>query len=80
MFGHLHEGYGKDVLLHDGFEVLYESLYRGSGGFTAVLKMLYHLIRFKMGSGQGKGTRLVNASAVGGLRDTLKRTPIIVRI
>ena len=80
VFGHLHAGYGQDVLLHDDFEVLYESLYRGSAGFTAVLKMLYHLIRFKMGFVRGRGTILVNASAVGGLRDTLVRTSITVRI
>lgn len=78
VFGHVHEGYGKDFIAYDRFEVRYEDVCRGSAGFTTLMKMLGQLVWFRCSSRAVSGTVLVNAAAVGGLKDTERRSPLLV--
>ncbi len=80
VFGHVHEGYGTDMLVFDEFEVSYERIMRGEGGLLDLLRMVVRLASSRLWPGTPRETRLVNASAVGGLQDTVKREPTIVRI
>lgn len=84
VFGHIHGGYGQEVLTYDGFEASYESILRGSEGWGALLKMGYHLIASLCSSSAAKDTiprtTLVNAAHVGGLRDSLRREAITVYV
>ncbi|KAK4697803.1 hypothetical protein P7C71_g318, partial [Lecanoromycetidae sp. Uapishka_2] len=80
VFGHVHEGYGQDFIAYDRFETRYEGVCRGSAGFTTLVKMLGQLIWFRWSSRAAKGTVLVNAAIVGGLKDTERRSPILVSL
>lgn len=80
VFGHVHEGWGKEVLIYDQFEAWYEDICRGSGGLFALLKMLFLCIAFVCQPRGTRGTVLVNAAAVGGLRETERRSPTLVSI
>ncbi|MCJ1253565.1 hypothetical protein MMC24_001377 [Lignoscripta atroalba] len=80
VFGHLHGGYGKDLIVYDDFEVQYTMAFRGQGVLLAIVRMGYHLLSSALRSRPVNGTWLVNASAVGGLRDDVRRTPIELSI
>lgn len=80
VFGHVHEGWGKDLMIYDQFEAWYEDIYRGSGGLFALLKLLFRSITFVWRPRSTRGTILVNAAVVGGLRETERRTPTLVSI
>lgn len=80
VFGHVHGGWGKDILIYDEFEMWYEEICRGSGGFFALLMMLFRCFTFVWRPRDTRGTILVNAAAVGGLRETERRSPTIVLI
>ena len=71
IFGHIHGAYGKDVLIFDTFERLYEDVCSRRAGLLAVLHMACLLLRiFLAGIPQdARKTMLINASAVGGLRE-----------
>ena len=84
VFGHFHAGYGKDVLLYDSIEAIYEAAMRCHAGLWGILKMSCCIAWVRMAR---RGTQsyphhtvLVNAAMVGGLRDTEIRTPVTVRI
>ncbi len=64
VFGHVHEGYGKDFIAYDRFETWYEDVCRGSGGLPALMKMPGNLVEFWWSSRAASGTVLVNAAAV----------------
>ena len=84
VFGHIHGGYGQDVLTYDDFEASYEKIRRGSSGWGALLKMWYRYVVYFCSSTAVKDsiprTILVNAAHVGGLRDNLRREAIVVYI
>ena len=80
VFGHIHEGWGKDFLIYDQFEAWYEDLSRGSAGFFTLLKIFFRCITFYWRPRDTRGTVLVNAAAIGGLRDTEPRSPTLVLI
>lgn len=83
VFGHVHEGYGQCNLQFDGFESRYEDVCRGNQGFWGLLMMAWSLMLIRCNSGgraPGQSTRLVNPSAVGGLKDDNERIPLVVRI
>ena len=83
-FGHIHGGYGKQVLTFDNFQAAYEQIRRGHGGIGALLKMCYYYAAYILSPTAAKDaiprTTLVNAAIVGGLRDNLRREPIKVFI
>ncbi|CAK1365659.1 unnamed protein product [Cercospora beticola] len=82
VFGHIHAGYGRDVIIYDVFERLYEDVCSHHGGILAVLHMIYLLLHMAlMGlSRKAESTILINASAVGGLREESIRTVQTVRL
>ncbi|GIZ47989.1 hypothetical protein CKM354_001106400 [Cercospora kikuchii] len=71
VFGHIHGGYGQDILVYDRFERLYQDLCSGLAGLLAIFHMVYLLLHtvFAGIPRNAKRTTLVNASAVGGLRE-----------
>ena len=80
VFGHLHAGYGRDTLLYNNFERLYETVCRGAGSILTLMQMAILLLWTRiMGDGQPcQRTELVNATSIGGLKDTDHRPPHIV--
>lgn len=82
VFGHIHEGYGKDFLTYDAFEKMYEEVCGGRKGLGTIVQMMMTLYwSFCYGpKRRACGTSLVNAAAVRGLKDDLKRQAIVVRI
>lgn len=80
VFGHIHEGYGKDCMVFDQLEASYERIGRGEGGILDLLSMACWLVLSQLLPSATGHTWLVNPSAVGGLRDTIRRPPIVVRI
>ena len=85
VFGHVHAGYGRELLVCDRFQMLYERICRGSGGLVAGLRAAFDLmemfalfIGFMVRPRAESGTVLVNAAIVGGLKDTERREPIVV--
>jgi hypothetical protein len=85
VFGHVHGGYGKEVVYWDGFQRAYEGVLDGSsalGGWVWLAILLwYGIIGSLTGwSGAGGKTIMVNAAAVGGVRDEKRREAICVDI
>ena len=84
VFGHVHGGYGYDVLTYDDFNAAYEAIRRAGGGIGVLLRMLRSYIGYLFMSKTGRNeiprTILVNAAIVGGLRDDQRRQPITVSI
>ena len=84
IFGHIHGGYGSEVLGYDNFTAAYESIRRKTGGIGALFKMLYLYLGYLLSSEATRDaisrTTLVNAAIVGGLRDDQRREPITVYI
>lgn len=82
VFGHIHGGYGQDILVYDRFERLYQDVCSGHAGSLAILHMVYLLLHmvFAGRPRNAKRTTLVNASAVGGLREDSIRNVQTVRL
>lgn len=87
VFGHIHAGRGRDVIMHDSFGTAYDKVMTGASGLETVLAMPTFLAwrwfstRFT-GSKPGKTspTLLVNAAIVGGLRDDEMYPATMVRL
>lgn len=82
VFGHIHAGYGKDRLYHDSFEAIYEAVLRRQTGPWGVLRLAFYFMWTCLrGRTQSHNpTVLVNASTLGGSRDTELRASIAVVI
>ncbi|KAI9848758.1 MAG: hypothetical protein M1837_006845 [Sclerophora amabilis] len=88
VFGHIHGGYGQEVVAFDALQSAFESVRIGDGGIMSVSLMLFHMllewIWFALGRAAarpaGMLTRLVNAAAVGGPRNRDRRSPITVHV
>ena len=84
VFGHIHGGYGLEVLTYDNFNAAYEKIRRGVGGIGAFLQMLRsylgYLFMSKTARNEIPRTVLVNAAMIGGIRDDQRRQPITVYI
>lgn len=85
VFGHIHAGYGRELLVYDRFQALYERICRGPKGWIGGVKAVFDLIEmsarfigFMIWSRGESGTVLVNAAIVGGLKDTERRRPVVV--
>lgn len=82
VFRHIHGGYGKDVLIYDTFECLYQEVSARRAGIVGVLHMAV-LLLYMLATGLGRDverTLLVNAAAVGGLGDESIRTVQTIRL
>ncbi|OBT43776.1 hypothetical protein VE00_06255 [Pseudogymnoascus sp. WSF 3629] len=84
VFGHIHAGYGHDVVAFDDVQVAYEDIVFGKKGILPLIKMIFHFLIDKtykkwIGS-RPKVTRLVNAAVVGGRHNEEARRPIVVSL
>ena len=80
VFGHVHGGWGGDVLVYDWFEEWYEDMWRGEGGGLTLLEMGFGYLVLRWWPRCTRGTVLVNAAAGGGLRDTERRNATLISI
>lgn len=78
VFGHVHEGYGREGLRFDAFEEGYERVCRDEAGVWEIVVMAWMLLMG--GKGGQVRTVLANPSAVGGLRDTERRVPLAFKV
>ncbi|OJJ05574.1 hypothetical protein ASPVEDRAFT_45081 [Aspergillus versicolor CBS 583.65] len=83
VFGHIHGGYGKEVVLWDSFQRAYETVMDGESRGVGLMSLVYS---WMMGWLTGWGTKneqatvMVNAAAVGGVRDEKRRDAVCVDI
>jgi predicted phosphohydrolase len=80
--GHIHAGHGRDMLMYDHFEYLYEQICAGRAGIVGLIHMLLILL-FQAVVGldrNSKRTILINASCVGGDLDQLCRDAQVVHL
>jgi predicted phosphodiesterase len=81
VFGHIHAAYGKETLCWDDFQRAYESIMDNEAKWMNLIRLLWHalvrLIRPRSPCGR---TVMVNAAAIGGLRDEKRRDAICVDI
>jgi predicted phosphohydrolase len=80
VFGHIHAGYGQEQLAFDDQQKLFESISKARGGLWRLLLLCYKNVMARFVPSPSPSTLLVNAAAVGGLRDDQRRPPVIVRI
>lgn len=83
--GHIHGGYGEEVLCWDAFQAAYESAMTGNKGWLGLVKLAYYAFQRAFARSFGtwdrkEQTHLVNAAAIGGVRDEKRRDPIVVTI
>lgn len=79
-FGHMHGGYGRETVVYDRFQCLYERVCRGQAGLSTVLLMatilLWNLIF--PATRRTRSTTLVNAAVVGGRSNEERRRVQVV--
>ncbi|KAK1768158.1 Metallo-dependent phosphatase-like protein [Phialemonium atrogriseum] len=80
VFGHVHEGYGREWLLFDGLQDAYERTIIAGGGVWNLARVLHEFVRGLFWPATEARCLLVNPSMVGGLRDDERRRPIKVDI
>lgn len=84
--GHIHGARGVEALLWGRAQLAYEELCAGRSGWWGLVRLIRFTVTeqvmrvFQMGEGVGKGTLLVNAAAVGGVKDDQRRGAILVEI
>lgn len=82
VFGHIHGGYGEDVALWDSFQRAYEAVMDGESKWMNLGLLAYSwLVGWFTGwTKNEQATVMVNAAAVGGVRDEKRRGAICVDI
>lgn len=80
VFGHVHEGYGKESVNFDAVQAAYERTVVAGGGLWNLLSLLTVFLQSMFLPLRESQCLLVNPSAVGGLRDDQKRAPVKVFI
>lgn len=80
VFGHVHEGYGVEHARFDDVQRAYDDFILSNGGIARLLYLFYAQLRSVFSTQRNSPTWLINASAVGGLRDDKRRKPITVNI
>ncbi|KAG5928086.1 hypothetical protein E4U42_001290, partial [Claviceps africana] len=78
--GHIHEGYGTEWLQFDGLQDVFERTVSEGGGFRNLMLVCLAFLRMLVAPATEANCQVVNASAVGGLRDDEKRLPFVVFI
>lgn len=83
VFGHIHGGYGKEVVLWDSFQRAYEAVMDGESKWGSLGLLVYcWIVGWFTGWGPKAehATVMVNAAAVGGVRDEKRRDAICIDI
>lgn len=84
VFGHVHDGYGQDNLLHDGVQRGWEDIMLQRGELLSVLQMTFWmamaLLKALLGLPQPALTKLINAAVAPGAKDKSKKEPIVLEI
>lgn len=80
VFGHIHGGYGHEWLHFDALQNAYERTMLARGGLWNFLAVVRAFCGNYFGSQDEGAHQMVNASVVGGLRDEVRRKPIMVCI
>ncbi|KAI9368243.1 Metallo-dependent phosphatase-like protein [Aspergillus egyptiacus] len=83
VFGHIHGAYGKETLFWDAFQEAYECIMNDKCKFWKMVKLGYFGLARLVGAGTRAGegkTVMINAAAVGGVRDEKRREAICVDI
>lgn len=81
VFGHVHGAYGKETLCWDEFQRAYESIMDNEAKWPSMIRLLWHaFLRLIRLSDTCERTVMVNAAAIGGLRDEKRRDAICVDI
>lgn len=79
VFGHIHGGYGRESLIWDSFQATYERIVGSDGPWADLAKLVwYGICRLVRRRATNKHTTMVNAAAIGGLRDNERRNAITV--
>jgi predicted phosphodiesterase len=68
VFGHVHAGYGRRMVIWDAFERAYKRTLGSGGSWLELSRMVMSLVS-RIRDGTQRGTVIVNAAAVGGFRD-----------
>ncbi|PWY66747.1 Metallo-dependent phosphatase [Aspergillus heteromorphus CBS 117.55] len=84
VFGHIHGGYGAEIVCWDAFQRVYEGVMDRKVGWVGVVKSVYlgtarALLGRRFGLG-GQDMIMVNAAVVGGVRDEKRREAICIDI
>lgn len=80
VFGHVHAGYGTERLEFDGLQRAFERTVIDGGGFLNLLWVVKESFTALLARASEAKCQLVNAAAVGGLRDDERRAPIVVEL
>ncbi|RHZ48193.1 uncharacterized protein CDV56_102104 [Aspergillus thermomutatus] len=81
VFGHIHGAYGKETLCWDDFQRAYESILDDDAKWRNLITLMWHaLVQLIRPRYPCERTIMVNAAAVGGLRDEKRRDAICVDI
>lgn len=80
VFGHVHEGAGSEWLQFDRLQEVYERTVLAGGGLWNLLATTWEFCKASLSPAVEAKSLLVNASIVGGLRDTERRKPVKVFI
>lgn len=80
IFGHVHEGYGQEWIQFDSLQKAYEGTLIEGGGIWNAGRVFFEYIFAYFKPVKESRALLVNAAAVGGLRDDKKRLAIAVEI
>ncbi|EGD99798.1 hypothetical protein TESG_07135 [Trichophyton tonsurans CBS 112818] len=80
VFGHIHGGYGQHMAYFDNFQSIYESIIKGDASIVSLLFLIYEAMKVLLWRAPAPGTRMVNASMVGGVRDELTRDATVLHI
>jgi hypothetical protein len=88
LFGHIHAGYGQEIVRFDSVQKAYDSVRLGESGIATVIwiglsVLMEHLLNFVASWNRKQeieATTLVNAAAVGGFKNQFSRAPIAVEI
>jgi hypothetical protein len=85
VFGHIHGGYGKEVVYWDPYQRAYEAIMGGESRwwklcvlFYSWILRLFSLRLFFDRTAASRATALVNAATIGGVRDEKRREAICV--
>ncbi|PKX99619.1 metallophosphatase domain-containing protein [Aspergillus novofumigatus IBT 16806] len=81
VFGHVHGAYGKETLCWDDLQRAYESIMDNEAQWMSLIMLLWHaLLLLIRPRDPCQRTVMVNAAAIGGLRDEKRRDAICVDI